>query len=171
LGTETPTSPEKKSHFWLVPLVIAFLFVGHIAAWLAFVFLALDDRTAQVEPDYYRKSMAWNETSAKQRASRALGWMARVEIDAHAGPGQTRRLALSLVDSKGVAVDGAHVGVEIFAHVRSDERQRLELAMDGDGVYSARPVMPHEGTWEVRVEALRGPLVFVDRVLVDVGEK
>lgn len=113
-----------------------------------------NDRDAfAVEPDYYRKAVAWDSTLAERRRSAELGWT----IDAALAPAASgARLEVALADRAGAALRAADVDVEAI-HNREPERAvsvRLRSGEDGRAV--ADVPLRHAGLWELRFVVRRG---------------
>jgi hypothetical protein len=127
------------------------------------VYVLATERDARaIEPDYYRKAVAWDSTQAVAARSQSLGW----HLTAVLGPagGGPTPFAVALSDSAGAPVAGALVRVEIFAVARADERLDTALTEPAPGRYTlALPVARAE--WhEVRVTADRAGDHFVQRL-------
>ena len=58
------------------PIAIAGILFAGIASNVGFAILASSDPAAAVEPDYYRKAVAWDQEMAQEERNIALGWSA-----------------------------------------------------------------------------------------------
>ena len=145
------------------PLAIVSLLGLNMVIVFITVAYATGDKSAAVEPDYYRKAVEWDQVAAEHEASRKLGWQAGTWID-FSGP--TSHLLVTLTDREGRPVRGAQVEAETFASLRSADRQTLHLlpsdaAPDTASAYSA-PISIHQpGLWEVRLTCRRGDETFM----------
>lgn len=171
--TSSPTTDEKEpvaspGRPWVWPVIVIAALSAHVTLWLGFVFFATRDPSIAVEPDYYRKAMAWDRLAEVQRTSDSLGWTVEVETARQTGLRGERRLACRLRGPSGAPLSGALVQVELFHHARSRDRVELDLTEETDGVYAARPRMRRAGIWECRVRARRGADLFVGSVLHEI---
>jgi len=141
---------------------------GRLWAWAPGVLLAtllgtqltvlhsvLDDPSFALEPDYYRKAVAWDARQQLQRESLALGW--HTDLMAEPAP-QLRGLALrvQLHEAQGGPLAGAAVRVQAFANARAARVFEAVLVETAPGTYSAEIPSSVLGLWEFRLEATRG---------------
>ena len=143
----------------LWPIAIAGVLALTVGANVAVFIAARDPHAAAIEPDYYRKGVAWDSTMAEQRRSDALGW--HVDADLLDASRAGARLRVTLADRDGRPVDGARVRVEAIHNLQADERVRAEIGGGGQGVYEAVLPLRLAGMWELRLEATRGNEHFV----------
>ncbi|MBF0199216.1 MAG: FixH family protein [Planctomycetes bacterium] len=132
--------------------VVVGMLAIHSSAWVCFVFVAADDPTFAVEPNYYKKSMAWDDSALQSKKNLELGWKVNMKIIEDAVT-KTHVMELSLDDDKAKPVSLARVHVEYFHHAHGQERLRCELN-EGEahqkGRYYASLRLPYEGMWEYR---------------------
>lgn len=126
------------------------------------VYLATSDPSVAVEPRYYEKALAWDETARLRDASARLGWKAAVGVHGD-------RLVVRLSDAAGAPVTGAAVSVVTFADARSGDRQELALSERGTGEYEGPMSVSRPGLWQFRVRAGRGADTFVCTIEQDVA--
>lgn len=145
----------KKGLGW--PIGIATILFATVASNVGVILLTKDDPSFAVEPDYYRKAVEWDSTTARRARSDALGWQVtpRVTVGDRASV-----LALALVDAAGAPVTGATVRGELLHVARAADMQVVTFTSDGDG-YAATVQMPRAGVWELRLEAQRGADTFL----------
>ena len=156
----SPSAPARPPRYWVWPAMVVSLLALHGTAWLAFTWIAVSDPSFAVEPDHYSKSLAWDQTAAELRESRALGWA--VEISAAGEPtvlGE-RRFACRLRDRDGTLLTEAAVDIETFHHARGNERIEARLAEESPGNYVAVLPIRKPGLWECRLTARRGEDTF-----------
>jgi hypothetical protein len=148
------------AHRW--PLALGLVLVLTVVANIFVFRLATRPDALAIEPDYYRKAVAWDSTQAVAVRSRALGWRLTAVLGP-AGRGAAP-LAVELRDDAGTPVTGALVRVVVFAVARADERLDTALAETAPGRYDlSLPVAGAE--WhEVRLAADRGRDHFVQRL-------
>lgn len=139
---------------WYWPWLIAALLVATVAGQGVMLYAAASDDTMSIEPDYYKKAVAWDSTASLDSMSALLQWKSDVKI---AGAGATGgELILILTDAAGDGVTGARVKVTAIHNL--DGKRHIEATLDerADGRYGAQMPLDHAGMWEVRVQAERG---------------
>jgi nitrogen fixation protein FixH len=168
-----PVAPERgQSRAWVWPAIVVSLLGVHATAWIVFSLVAVRDPSFAVEPDHYRKSMAWDATNAQLRANEAIGWVATIETGAVDSPLGERRLACRLADREGRPIAGAEVSVVVFHHARGADRKEARLIEEPPGgVYATRLRLARPGTWECRVKASRGSLTFTQVILHEIARE
>ncbi len=108
-----------------------------------------------VEPDYYERSLGWDEHAELVRNGRRLGWTLDIAVGDPAGPLEHRTVHARLTDARGVLVDGARINLEAFPHAAAGER--LSVALEpGESGHSAETAMRRAGLWEFRARITRG---------------
>ncbi|MEY2929349.1 MAG: hypothetical protein RL033_98 [Pseudomonadota bacterium] len=115
----------------------------------------LDDPSFALEPDYYRKAVAWDSQRLLDRESQALGWHATL----HAEPGTQAsdlQLEVQLRDAKGTPLAGALLHVRAFANARAARLLETSLVETTPGIYTGKVPSSVLGLWEFRLEATRG---------------
>jgi nitrogen fixation protein FixH len=117
---------------------------------------------AGVEPDYYRRALAWDSTMAAETASRALGWRLTASLSAPEGTGGT--LTVELRDASGAMVAGAAVRVQGFAIARSTTRFDAALAEAPAGRYTLAVPLARVEWHEFRLAAVRGQERYLARL-------
>lgn len=136
------------------PLGIAAILGATVAVNLAVLRVANNDPSFAVEPDYYRRAVAWDSTMAHARASAALGWRAAVAVSPLDGD-TPATLTLTLTDAGGAPVTKATVAVEALYNARAGHPVAATLREVAPGRYLATLPMPWTGQWEVRCTATR----------------
>jgi nitrogen fixation protein FixH len=154
--------PNAKTRGRAWPFAIAGILIAGVAANVGFVVLASSDPAAAVEPDYYRKAVAWDDEMAQQQRNIALGWSARAALRLGVG-GAPGRLELILADSAGRPLAGATVSALVMHNARAADVQELSLRDEGSGRYAARVAADRGGIWEVRLTVERGAQRFTAR--------
>jgi nitrogen fixation protein FixH len=120
----------------------------------------LDDPSVALEPDYYRKAVAWDEQRAQERRSTALGWHAAITVEPAQHPGATR-LRVQLTDAAGGALSGATLTAQAFANARAGSVLSLRWTESAPGHYETELVPARPGLWELRLQATRGSDTFL----------
>jgi nitrogen fixation protein FixH len=142
----------KRGRAW--PFAIAGILVAGIASNVVFAVLAASDPAAAVEPDYYRKAIAWDEEMAQQERNVALGWTvhAALHLGTNGAPG---RLELTIADNKGDPLRGAAVSALVMHNARAAAVDSVTLRAVGEGRYAASVNAERPGIWEVRLDVRR----------------
>lgn len=158
---------ERRGAYWPWLLAAALLFT--VAANVVMLFAANSDQNGSVvEPDYYRKAVAWDETMTQRAASDRLGWTAAATVErSRPGAAVTGEVAVQLVDRTGRAVTAALVTAVAIHNADAGHPIALTLHERPDGRYAAPARIDHPGRWEVRVDAIRDDAHFVATLLVE----
>jgi nitrogen fixation protein FixH len=151
---------KKRGRAW--PFAIASILIGGLASNVAFVFLATSDPAAAIEPDYYRKAVAWDQEMAQQQRNIALGWSAHsvLRLGAHGTPGE---LEIKLGDGAGNPLRGATVTASVMHNARATAVQTVTLREAEQGRYVASVNAGRPGVWEVRLSVERASHRFTAR--------
>jgi nitrogen fixation protein FixH len=138
----------------LWPMVIVGMLGVNVAATGVLVWASRDDDANAIEPDYYRKAVAWDSTAAARARGAALGWT----LDAAVGPIDAdggAPVSVTLGDRAGLPLEGATVTMEAIHNAHARHPVRATLAAAGPGRYSARVPLRWAGRWELRLEIAR----------------
>ena len=154
-----------KGRLWPVALVavLALTVCANVAMWI----VAADPNGSTVEPDYYRKALAWDRAQAQGAANRALGWQASARFGKGAGTASPSALEVTLVDAAGRPLEDARVGVIAIHNALAATPVALTLARASPGVYAGRAVFPREGQWELRLTVRREQETFTAELHAD----
>lgn len=144
----------RKDRVWPTLIVLALL--GNVALGVTLMRVAADDPHFAVEPDYYRKAVAWDSAQALAAATAALGWHAEPVVGAVAGDAPVP-VAVQLTDREGRPLEGAAVALEARAVAHAAEPLAAPLAPGAaPGRYEAMLPVARTGLWELRVQVVRG---------------
>jgi nitrogen fixation protein FixH len=141
----------KKGRVW--PFLLGGMLALGVGINVAMVVVATQDPSFAVEPDYYRKALAWDGTMAQEAASRDLGW--QLEAGCGSGPADSWVVA-ALRDRDGALLPGATVAVEAFQGAQADRRIAGALLARDDRRYEGHMARLEPGMWELRFTATRG---------------
>lgn len=142
----------RKDRIW--PTIVVLLLGGNLALGVVLIRVANADPHFAVEPDYYRRAVAWDSTRAQAARNVALGWTWTPSLGAVRGDRVPLMLAIAGPD--GVPVDSALVTIEARAVAHANEAILDTLAAQGGGWYGATLPIRRTGLWEFRVRAVRG---------------
>jgi nitrogen fixation protein FixH len=147
----------------LWPLALSAVLALTVIANVLMLRVAADPNGSAVEPDYYRKALAWDRTLAQQAENRALGWTASARATAGGG------VTLTLADAAGAPVTGARVHAVAIHNRLAAAPTSFALAARGPGEYAAPGVLARPGLWEIRVIAERGGERFTGDLRIEAG--
>ena len=139
----------KAASLW--PLAIVGVLGVTVAANVVLYVAAGDRSGAAVEPDYYRKAVAWDSTLAQERRDLELGWRLEARLEPIDERGHARLVA-RLLDREGRPLEGARVTVTGIHNLDPLAPVIASLEATGDDAYAARLALPHPGLWEMRFE-------------------
>ena len=157
-----------RSRGWYWPVGLAALLVGSAGANIALVVITSRDASFAVEPDYYAKALAWDETMAQQARNEALGWSLGLRVEPTGELGRVT-VAVGLSDGAGVPLPGARIAIEALHNARAS-RVLTAVLEPRDLGYAAVMPLSRPGLWEFRVRVTRGPDVFTATLMRDVPE-
>lgn len=141
---------------WIL-IVIGFLVANALA--MAFLVVASSSSQAQVIPDYYAKSVRFDETIDEAARSRALGW----QVDLAIVDGVA---TATVADATGARLDGAMV--KLTAVPRAHAARATEVALPAHaGAYRA-PYAGPPGLSDVTIAVEHGGQRFSAHALVEV---
>lgn len=135
---------------WLVAGALGFTVLVNVVMMVA---ANSDANGAVVEPDYYRKAVAWDDAMARAAESARLGW--RTTAALQRSPGDSARLVVRVVGPDAAPVRGARITAELIHNVDAAHPVRAVLGESADGRYEATVPVRRAGLWEVRLEARR----------------
>ena len=140
----------KRVPAWPVGIVVVLLLFA--AGNIQMMRLASADPSFAVEPDYYRKAVAFDSTMAQQRRNADLGWIVTAAIDRETIPAT---VSVRLADGTGQPVRDAKVRIDARFNARANDVLTADLTETAPGTYTGRLGVKFAGEWEVRVDAVR----------------
>jgi len=154
----------KRGAWW--PIGITTVLATTVAANIWVMRIASDDPSFAIEPDYYRKAIAWDSTLAQARQDSILGWRLTPTLQVVAATGKAR-LSATLTDSTGAPISGAVVKVAALPVARANEVHEVTLVAAGAGEYTAQLDSRRQGQWELRFDVRAGSTHFTDVARVE----
>ncbi len=130
--------------------VLGLTVIANVFLWRA----ANAPGTNDLEPDYYRRALAWDSTQTARVKSASLGWRAQAAIGLAGAGGEELHVTLTAHD--GAPIVGAEVQVLGVHNLDPAHPVHWTLVEQPDGRYAAPVHLPHTGRWELRVNAARG---------------
>ncbi|EMI18057.1 FixH family protein [Rhodopirellula maiorica SM1] len=156
--TEKPTATNRVPEFDRVAnrnaairwggLVVGLLSL-QVAVGVVAIMLATGDPSAAVLPDYYQKSLDWDEQRKSESVSQELGWnLTLVPI-----PGQQNAtLQGVLTDADGKPVDIAAGTVDMYHYARAADVKTIPIAANDSGVIVSEDCFTADGLWQIEID-------------------
>jgi nitrogen fixation protein FixH len=137
------------------PLALAGVLGVTVVANVFLLYAANDHNAAVVEPDYYRKAVAWDSSAAGRDASDALSWRLEAALEPLGGDG-AGILRVRVTDRGGAPVAFARIACTAIHNLDAAARPHAEGVLDAEGAAALRLPLARAGLWELRFEANRG---------------
>jgi nitrogen fixation protein FixH len=152
---------REKQRGWYWPWLLAAGLLATVTVNTVMLFAANSDRNGvAVEPDYYKKAVAWDSTLALQAESEALGWRVDASLSRDERPSASiataGNVSVTLTDRAGAPLSGVNVATTLIHNTAPNDRITIPLKETAPGVYSANSRLAYLGRWELRVVASRG---------------
>lgn len=113
-------------------------------------YIAIDDPSFSLEPDYYAKAVHWDRSQAQLRENQALGFALAIHQAPLVSPGGRTQIELALTDRAGLAIAGARLEVTAFPNAFATHVERLMLLEVAPGIYRGELKHGVPGLWELR---------------------
>lgn len=153
------TSTKKRGWFkW----VVVGLLVTHVTGMMTAVYVAVGDRTFVALPDYYSKSVNWDQTQEIARKSESLGWTRSVSLSPVDGQGK-RIISIQVLDKDQRPVTGLKAQISVYPELFPNLIQKIVLSEGADGTYATSYAKPAQGPLVIELTAARGTDTFVTR--------
>jgi nitrogen fixation protein FixH len=149
-------------------IVVTVILGVTIVANIVVMRIASSDPAFAIEPDYYKKAVAFDSTMATERRSLDLGWTA-TSVFASSDSGGQRTLTVTIVDAQQLPVQGATVTIVALANARANDLLSAALREVSPGHYQSALAARFAGQWEVRIDAVRGGQHFVTSTRANVA--
>ena len=133
-------------------------------------FIAIDDPSFALEPNYYDKAVHWDRSQAEARDSQALGLRLTLLQPLSSSLRGDVELVLSVRDRGDLPVRGAAVALEAFPNAYATRVQQVSLLEISPGVYRAKLAHGVRGLWELRFDVAQGGSHFRQVLRVDVAK-
>jgi nitrogen fixation protein FixH len=138
----------------LWPIAIVGMLAVNVIATGVLMWAANDDEANAIEPDYYRKAVAWDSTVAARDRGAALGWTMDVTLGPLGEDGGAT-VTVALADSTASPLEHAAVTLEAIHSAHARHPLHATLVPAAPGRYRARLPLRWAGRWELRLEIAR----------------
>ncbi|MEM6363001.1 MAG: FixH family protein [Planctomycetota bacterium] len=130
------------------------LVVGMLALQLALgaaaITLATNDESVAVVPDYYERSLKWDESRATRVASEKLDWTVTIEAVDQSLP--VASLKITLVNNAGQPVAIQSGTLTLYHHARARNLNHIRIAPTDSGMINVDQCFVRSGLWEVELD-------------------
>lgn len=159
----------KRGAWW--PIGITALLATTVAANIWVAVIASNDPSFAIEPDYYRKAVAWDSTLEQARRNAQTGWRIAPRLGRITERGESR-LTATLTDSGGAPISGATIRVAAIAVARASRVVEATLAASSvAGEYDVTLDAPTPGQYELRFDVTAGSVHFTDIARVEASAR
>lgn len=142
-------------------LVVAILGLS-VTANIVLVMAARSDGGAQVEPDYYRKAVAWDARQDLLDRSAALRWDMHLTVS---GASEASVITVTVLDRDGAPIPNLEASVSVHHAAESEVRTVALAPIDGQpGVYRGQGALARPGLWDFDVALAQGETRFLAQV-------
>ena len=164
--TDANEATSKAGRFWawLPAGLLGTMFVG--LGTLAYI--AIDDPSFALEPNYYDKAVHWDSSEAEARASNVLGLKLEFTSPLTVGANGSVNVQLGVKDRRELAFSGAQVQIEAFPNAYASHVEHILLRETAAGVYTGDLSRGVVGLWELRIVVKQGALRYGEVRRLDV---
>jgi nitrogen fixation protein FixH len=154
---------------------------GHFWAWLpalllgsmllglgALAYIAIDDPSFALEPNYYDKAVRWDRTQAEARESERIGLQLSLTGPLSLNKDGGVELELRVSDRANTPLCAATVLLEAFPNAFASRVEHVTLREVSPGVYRGRLSRGTRGLWELRFDVRQGSQQFREVLRRDV---
>jgi nitrogen fixation protein FixH len=129
------------------PYVIVLMLLAHASLMIGTIVYVGGKKDTYVDPEYYAKSVEWDEQREMQEAAENEGWQIRIQTEfVHDDPTQ-RRVELEFTDMHGNPIDDALVELVCYHPAELSNRLDTVLHHDENGVYTRTLPIDRTGIW------------------------
>jgi nitrogen fixation protein FixH len=134
----------------------------------ALAYIAIDDPSFALEPNYYDKAVRWDRTQAEARQSERLGLQLVLSGPLALKSDGSVELELSVADRANTPLRAATVTLEAFPNAFASRIEHVTLREVSPGVYRGRLSGGKRGLWELRFDVRQGAQQFREVLRRDV---
>jgi nitrogen fixation protein FixH len=158
------TSGAGRFWAWLPALLLGSMLLG----LGALAYLAIDDPSFALEPNYYDKAVRWDRTQAEARESERLGLQLSLTGPLSLKSDGGVELELRVSDRANTPLGAATVTLEAFPNAFANRIEHVSLREVSPGVYRGRLSRGTRGLWELRFDIRQGTRLFREVLRRDV---
>jgi nitrogen fixation protein FixH len=162
----TREAPPSSGKFWA--WVPALLLGSMLAGLGTMAYLAIDDPSFALEPNYYDKAVHWDRSQTEERKSQALGLRLSLARPLSISIRGEIELVVGIRDRQDLPLRGATVKLEAFPNAFATRAQQVVFHEEAPGVYRAKLAHGVRGLWELRFHVPQGSSHFRQVLRVDV---
>lgn len=152
---------ETKARWLWVSLVVGLL-AFQVLACLVAALLAMSSPAVVTVPNYYEKSLQWDEHRAELAASQRLGWSATIHFSEPVDIFENRTISVRLTDAQSTVVPAETVSLKAWHHAAANQLVDVELAEVAPGFFQGKLRMKDAGWWQFELQASQGEQTFLD---------
>jgi len=147
--TDSRTFFEKGLHW---PLGLLLMFLLSASFLLTTAVFGAGKGSRAVEPDYYTRSLNWDDEKSRLQTADRLGWDVQLSTSPTIDPLGTRLISIMIHDAQGNPIQDALVELTCFSQSNADKPLTKILPSTGPGHYQDRIQAMHTpGLWEYRI--------------------
>jgi len=161
-------APTRCGTFWA--WVPAMLLSSMLLGLGTMAYIAIDDPSFALEPNYYDKAVHWDRSQAEARSSQALGLRLTLLGPPSLSAQGDIELVLDIRDREDLPLQDAAVQVEAFPNAYATRIQQISLQEASPGVYRAKLSQGVRGLWELRLSVSQGAARFHQVLRIDVAK-
>lgn len=146
----------RSDYFW--PALIVTLLVFNVATSMTIVFFASSDGGPEIIPDYYEKSVDFDDQMATERASQNQGWTVTIELTDGLGE-------LTVVDAQDRPVTDLAGTIDFYRPHRAEPvaQVAVEAVPRTPGLYRFDNIALTAGLWDLAIDLNDGERTYVER--------
>lgn len=148
---------------YLWPGLVVGLLLFNIGVSMTILHFASSDGGAQIVPDYYARSVDYDQELQNKRASAALDWSVEIVFE-------DQQAALDVVDDNHRPVDGLEGTITFYRPHRAEAEATVDIAASPDeaGRYYFANAADQPGLWDLQIEFEKSDLHYVERIRLTV---
>ncbi len=140
----------KRGKYW--PMIIVGMLTLHASIMLGTLAVVSARHDLYVEPDYYAKSIDWDNQREMFEVADKMGWVIEIVVGEPADDAeQTRQMSITIKDANGDSIDRALVELECYHPAHVSDRVKMVMLGMGDGLYQSTLAMNAPGYWNAHL--------------------
>lgn len=142
--------PRKRGYFNLGkhwPYVIVLMLLAHASLMIGTIVYVSSKRDTYVDPQYYAKSIDWDNQREMKEAAENEGWQITLRTGFIANDPNQRSVELQLLDINGNPIDDALIELVCYHPAQLADRLDAVMTHDQAGTYSRTLPIDRPGIW------------------------